>query len=240
VFTVDEGPQQRLVAIHELDRQFRNADFDDVIRSIRRAVSSIHELEVTDVVLIRQMSLPKTTSGKPQRHLCRQQMDNGELKIKAEWSRQKDTDESTPSAVRTDAATEALQKPDRPMAPDEIDRLAERIESWLLTWLVERAAIPQDEVDRDKPFAEYGLDSMTAVELSQELEDWVGVEVVPTVAWNYPTPATLSRYLAQQAGGVGEQPEEPAKTPETDDQFLQLLAEVESMSDEAAQELLND
>ena len=240
VFTVDEGSTQRLVAIHEVDRQYRNADLDQVIRSIRRAIAATHELEVTDVVLIRHMSLPKTTSGKPQRHLCRKQFDNGELRIKAEWKKKMDTDVSHDEGRAAVSVPETLEKPDRPMAPDEVDRLAERIENWLLTWMVERAAVPQEEVDRNKPFAEYGLDSMTAVELSQELEDWSGVEVVPTVAWNYPTPAALSKYLAQQAGGVGEQSDTPVEARATDDAFLQLLAEVESMSDEAAQELLND
>jgi acyl-CoA synthetase (AMP-forming)/AMP-acid ligase II/acyl carrier protein len=237
VFTVEDGDSQRLVVIQEIFRQFRNANLDEVIRSIRREVSSVHELEVTDILLIRQMSLPKTTSGKPQRHLCREQFENNQLKIVAQWSRRAhDTGNTAPTVAKPDT----IEKPDRPMTPDEIDRLSERIESWLLNWLMERAAIPREEIDRNKPFAEYGLDSMTAVELSQELWDWVGIEVVPTVAWNYPTPAALSRYLAQQAGGLGDEAEQPAETPETDDEFTQLLAEIESMSDEAAKELLED
>ena len=236
VFTIDDHDLQRLVAIHEIDRQFRNADLDEVIRNVRRSVASTHELELTDVILIRHMSLPKTTSGKPQRHLCQQQLERGELKIVAQWARQQ---AETGTAVASSDLSQAIETLDRPMTPDEIDRLSERIEGWLLNWMIERAAIPLNEVNRNKPFAEYGLDSMTAVELSQELEDWVGVEVVPTVAWNYPTPATLSRYLAQQAGGVGDEAEESAETPETDDEFMQLLSEIESMSDEAAQKLLD-
>ncbi len=80
------------------------------------------------------------------------------------------------------------------MSAEEVSRFADEIEKWLLDWLIERAAIPEEEVNREKPFAEFGLDSLTAVELSHELEDWVGVEVVPTVAWNYPTPAALSAH----------------------------------------------
>jgi acyl carrier protein len=57
-----------------------------------------------------------------------------------------------------------------------------------------------EDAQRD---AEYGLDSLTAVELSQELEDWLHVDLTPVIAWNYPTPATLAKYLATAAGGAG-------------------------------------
>mgnify|MGYP001551055530 CR=1 FL=1 len=40
------------------------------------------------------------------------------------------------------------------------------------------------------------MDSMTAVELSGETEDWSGVMLTPEVAWKNPTIATLSEYIA--------------------------------------------
>ena len=208
VFTIERDGQEQVVATHEIDRQYRKADFDEITRCVRRAVSAVHELELFAVVLIRHANLPRTTSGKPQRNLCRQQYEAGELKVLHEWCRESRGEEEAETAS-ANGTPERLRR-NGSMSPDEIDRLGERIESWLLNWLVERAAIPAQEVDRNKPFAEYGLDSMTAVELSQELEDWVGVEVVPTVAWNYPTPATLSVYLARQAGGATEIGDEPA------------------------------
>ena len=123
------------------------------------------------------------------------------------------------------------------MSPEEISRLAERVEQWLLVWMVERAAIPPEEVHRDKPFAEYGLDSMTAVEMSQELEDWLGVDVLPTVAWNYPTPATLSHYLARARAGLDDDAAGRTAIP-LDEEFAQLLTEVEGLSDDQVQQLL--
>ena len=240
VFTLTgEKGDEQVIVVHEVDRQYRKADFDEVIRAVRRSVAEIHELEVHRVVLIRHMSLPRTTSGKAQRHLCRKQMLAGELKVLAEWK--KPVGEPTKNPVNKPASNR-LQRSDVPMTPDELDRLAERIESWLLNWLVERAAIAKQDVHRDKPFAEYGLDSLTAVELSQELEDWVGVEVVPTVAWNYPTPATLSVYLAHQAGRVDESQtalEQVGPEP-VDDEFAALLAEIESLSDADAEAALEN
>ena len=240
VFSIDQDGHEKIVAIHEVDRQYRNADFDEIIRCMRAAVAQDHELEVSMVVLIRHMSLPRTTSGKPQRHVCRRQFEGGDLKVVAEWSR---AARPKPNADAMRASGPAAERPGlstEPMTPEEIARFSERIESWLLNWLIERAAIPPQEVDPHKPFAEYGLDSLTAVELSQELEDWVGVEVVPTVAWNYPTPAALSVYLARRSAGADESADEHITPAGFDNEFDQLLAEIESLSDEAVNKLLDE
>jgi acyl carrier protein len=141
------------------------------------------------------------------------------------------------SAPRPPKATTPLKLGPLPLSTAQVDRLAERIEAWLLGWLVERAGIPRDDTDREKPFSDYGLDSLTAVEMSQELEQWLGVELSPILAWNYPTPLALSRYLARKAGG--HEIEEALTTDEAhstdesrlDEEFEELLAEIEGLSE---------
>jgi acyl carrier protein len=136
----------------------------------------------------------------------------------------------------------AVHQRQQPMSPEEVDRLAERIETWLLDWLTRRAEVPASELDRDKPLADYGIDSLAAVELSQELEGWLGIELTPVLAWNHPTAAMLARYLAGETGrkAAGE---EAAVEPDRgsapqdggDANFEALLAEIEGLSDDEAQ-----
>jgi acyl carrier protein len=132
--------------------------------------------------------------------------------------------------------------PDRPLSAYEIDRLAERIETLMMEWLVERAGVAVDEVDRERPFAEYGLDSLTAVELSQQLEDWLNVPLTAVIAWNYPTPAALARYLAEQAGGAASAPasSEDQTAEPSDAEFERMLLEIEAMSDSEATAALDE
>jgi len=121
----------------------------------------------------------------------------------------------------------------------EIDRKAERIEGWLQDWLVSRVGLDPADIHRDKPFAEFGVDSLTAVELSHELETEFGVPLPPIVAWNYPTPAALARYLAEQSSNGSSTPsvaEESA--PQHDADLESLLAEIEHLSDAEAAQLL--
>ena len=81
----DEGRGERLVVVHQLDRQFRGADHQQIIQAIRRAIVEQHELDPYAIVLIRQTSLPITSSGKVQRTLCREQYLADELKVVHSW-----------------------------------------------------------------------------------------------------------------------------------------------------------
>lgn len=249
-FSIEEDGKEQLVVVHEIDRQCRDG-FDEIIRSVRRAVVHEHELDPHAVVLIRQVSLPRTTSGKIQRNLCRRQFLAKELNVVSQWSR---TDSQPIWAAETENVVEPVpeqppqrprknfpfQKPERALTAFEMDRLTEQLETWLLEWLVEKARVSPAEVDRNRPFAEYGLDSLTAVELSQELEDGLRVKLAPVTAWNYPTPATLARYLAELAGGESAKSDDGVATvpAQDEDEFARLLAEIESLSDEEARSQL--
>jgi acyl-CoA synthetase (AMP-forming)/AMP-acid ligase II/acyl carrier protein len=265
-FSVEADGEERLVVVYEVDRQYRSGDLDDVIRCVRRAIVDDHELDPYALVLIRMASLARTTSGKVQRNLCRQQFLDGSLNVVAQWTNDQlrrgepstasaSQSPATPAPVGGEAALAAgspvgslrklpkpppFTKPDRPLTASEIDRLAERIESFLLDWLIERAGAAAGDANRDRPFAEYGLDSLAAVELSVELEQWLHVQLTPVVAWNYPTPAALARYLAELASGAVASGSLPAAVPGQADEaeFERLLAEVEGLSENEAQAAL--
>ncbi|MCI0333498.1 MAG: AMP-binding protein [Planctomycetes bacterium] len=283
-FALDDTAGERLVVVHQLDRQYRGSDYHQIIQAIRRAIVEQHELDPYAVVLIRQTSLPITSSGKVQRNLCREQYLADELRVVHCWTNpaigrepakaaangradvqlrprveveevQHSGDFGFPNPIRNPQSAIRNQplgaRPLWPAAPSvELDRAAERIETWLLEWLIGRLALDPADVARDRPFAEFGVDSLTAVELSHELEEQFGVPLPPIVAWNYPTPATLARYLAEQMTGIkdpnaAESTDELRNTlhsppPPDDAQLAAFLAEVEKLSDAEAERLLAD
>ena len=87
VFAATLNDQEQLVIVQEIDRQYRDGDFEEIIRAIRRDVSQQHELDAAAVMLIRHASLPRTTSGKVQRHVCRDDFETNQLKVLAQWQR---------------------------------------------------------------------------------------------------------------------------------------------------------
>ena len=70
-FSVQMEGQERVVVLFELKRRHRKANVEEVADAIRAAVAQQHQLDLYAVVLIRPARMPKTTSGKVQRHLCR-------------------------------------------------------------------------------------------------------------------------------------------------------------------------
>jgi hypothetical protein len=58
---------------------------------------------------------------------------------------------------------------------------------------------PAAKVLRSRPFAELGLDSLTAVELAEQLATWLGVPVSPTATWDHPTIEHLAAHLSGSA-----------------------------------------
>jgi acyl-CoA synthetase (AMP-forming)/AMP-acid ligase II len=85
-FSVQVDDEEQLVVVQEVTRQARNADMTDVLRAIRMSISENHDLQVYSIVLIRPLTIPKTSSGKIQRHASRQAYLTGTLDVVAEWS----------------------------------------------------------------------------------------------------------------------------------------------------------
>jgi acyl-CoA synthetase (AMP-forming)/AMP-acid ligase II len=77
-FSVEEEGQERVVIVYELDRRHRD-DAERVAEQIRATVASEHGISTGVVVLIEPHTIPKTASGKIQRHACRDQFLRGEL-----------------------------------------------------------------------------------------------------------------------------------------------------------------
>ncbi len=187
-FAVDGGRGEALAIVAELPRHHPDISLPEVVRSIRRAVIDVHEVDPRHVWLVRPATIPVTSSGKIQRHQCRLAFDADEIKTRYRYDRSSGS-EQVPLAI-----------PLIPLEPTTDDRpnILSDTRSWMIQWLIARAGVDPVDVDTEKPFANYGLDSMTAVEMSGEIEDWSGVELTPIVVWNYPTVATLSEFVTDQ------------------------------------------
>jgi acyl carrier protein len=79
----------------------------------------------------------------------------------------------------------------------------------VLTWLILKFAdwleLPVDEFDPQRPISSYGLDSISAVILSVQLEEELGIELDTAVLWNRPTLESLAEHLAESLNAEGKQ-----------------------------------
>jgi acyl-CoA synthetase (AMP-forming)/AMP-acid ligase II len=83
-FSVDLDGRERVILVQEVARP-KKFDLEEISRTIREAVLKMHDVVLDGVVLVRGGSVPKTTSGKIQRHACRAQFLAGELSVLHSW-----------------------------------------------------------------------------------------------------------------------------------------------------------
>ncbi|MGL5832826.1 MAG: AMP-binding protein, partial [Waterburya sp.] len=86
-FAIELNGSERLVIVQEIERNYlRKLDIKEIAASIREAVTVEHGLQVYATALLKTGSIPKTSSGKIQRHACKAGFINGNLNIVKDWS----------------------------------------------------------------------------------------------------------------------------------------------------------
>lgn len=86
-FAVEVKGAERLVIVQEVERSYlRQLNVNEVVGNIRHAVAAEHSLQIYATVLVKTGSIPKTSSGKIQRHACRSGFLAGSLNVVEDWS----------------------------------------------------------------------------------------------------------------------------------------------------------
>ncbi|PNQ41088.1 hybrid non-ribosomal peptide synthetase/type I polyketide synthase, partial [Ralstonia solanacearum] len=191
-FAVDRDDTEKLVIVQEL--AFRQPVEGGMFESMAAAVSMNVGVTPDIIVLVKAGSLPRTSSGKIRRQQCRADFLEDRLPVMARWDRPVLAASPAPAIVPVVAARE-------PVAASAAAVPA--VEARLRAELAARLGLDAEAIDREQPFAFYGLDSMAAVQWAEALSVWLQVPVAPVVFWEHPNIATLARFLAEQAAVNG-------------------------------------
>lgn len=96
---------------------------------------------------------------------------------------------SKPNDVMVQSDVETNHKP--------VDSV-QAIQNWMVNQLVEQLSLDANSIDITEPLTRYGLDSIDAVTIVGELEDWLEVELPSTLFWDYPTIEKSAEYLVAE------------------------------------------
>jgi natural product biosynthesis luciferase-like monooxygenase protein len=158
-FSVEVNGQERLVVACEVERTSRrNLDVDEVVGAIRKAVSQQHDLEVYGVLLLKTGTLPKTSSGKIQRHAC-----------KAAFLAESLSVVGSSILSHTDDLIEGNTITQETLPPKAQTQL-ELLELDLRNQLARLLGISPSELNPQQPLNTLGIDSLKAVQIKNQIE----------------------------------------------------------------------
>lgn len=201
-FAMTDSDREQLVIVAETIRR-RDLDWDEHLQAIRRAVTEEHDLPPDAVYLVRNSSVPKTSSGKIQRHACLHAVRDNDLKVVAQWVRGEESSRLLSGSrgetmMKAAASSSGLNAVADPIIIDAIEVHVRRIAG-------ERAG--QMSTDTNIVL-DLGLDSLERLEIARNLERTFGgrfpeqvldeIETIGQIA------AAVERYLPSGARGRAE------------------------------------
>lgn len=199
VFTIESGGREQLIVVHEIERR-RKGELEAVFEAVRQSVAAEHDLMLDAIVLVKAGSIPKTSSGKIQRHACRKGYLNGSLAVVGQWQAGvADETGALPDALAApsgDGQGVAVRKKIIEVVLEEIRRVGqERVAGLAL----------------NAPIAESGLDSLERMEILATLEERFGgrfpEEILTDLETVHHVAAAVEKYL-------GTTPREKTSRPE--------------------------
>ncbi|MBD2385058.1 AMP-binding protein [Cylindrospermum sp. FACHB-282] len=203
-FAVEINGEERLVIAQEVERNYlRKLDVNEVVGAIRRVVSEQHELQLYAVVLLKTGSILKTSSGKIQRQACRTSFLKDTLSVVGLWKSEDELlkNQGSPNESNLNYPN-ILEIPRYNLVPKPLTSSSkytiESLLNWIEEWLAKKLKIDPNKIDASKSFADYGMDSVMAIELSQALGDWLEHPLEATILWNFSTIESLAQYLTTE------------------------------------------
>lgn len=158
-FSVEKNNEEALVVLAECENQ-KKGQYKDTIQKILNEISSRFQAKPSAVVLIKTGTLPTTPSRKVARYNCREDFLSGRLSVLSQWQKF--------SLKGTETKPKAEAPPKQPTNEGQLRK-------WLNYQIARSLGVNSKEIENQKSFGDYGLDSLAAVDISRSVEETLGL-----------------------------------------------------------------
>lgn len=189
-FAVEHWDREHLIVVCEVERG-PDVRVEEIIDQVRASIIAEHDIPADAVILVRSGSVPKTSSGKVQRHACRQNYLEKKLLIVQSWS----VFDQTPSTG--DDESEPSKRAIADLDDDEYPLIIETVIRFVKQVGKERAknVTPDSNIVVD-----LGLDSLERLEIARELESAFGGRIPDEVLQEVETVREVAAAVAKHIG----------------------------------------
>jgi len=215
-FAVDVDDRERVVVVAEIERGKRDShEIAAAFEAIRSKLARDHEVAAEGIVLVRPNSVPKTSSGKIQRHACKRQFLDGTLEVVERLvSWEKPVGQASTAATGSASGAPRLAR-NRPVGeatrahrPDR--ELPQEIVQTVFDHVRRIAKERAGNLTLDTNIVELGLDSLERMEIVASLEEAFGArfpeQVLPLIETCREVTEAIIDHMPAAAKQPAEQP----------------------------------
>jgi len=196
-FSVNMAQEEHLVIVAEVDRQFmRKLNYPDLVEKLRLEIAKQHGINPFSIVFLKPGRLPKTSSGKVQRNETKENFLNNALDPLYSWH-DDEVEERKKNISRKFTKSQAgilHQK----LLSSSVHERPTLIYSLLSEFVSIYFKIELVNIDHKTELATLGLDSLTAFQITNQLEQGLYIKIPQTILWDHTTLGELADYLLNE------------------------------------------
>jgi 8-amino-7-oxononanoate synthase len=177
----------------EYDRKVK-AYYQEVIETIRKAIILEHDLPPDAILLVRAYSVPKTSSGKVQRHACKKNFESDEVaNVMARWCAWEESHKAAEASSTAGDAVNSDSVADSDLSPVVVEAVISEVKKIGQ----ERA----QNVNLDTNIAvELNLDSLERLDIAQSLSTMFGGRLPDEVLQDVETVREVAEAIQEHIG----------------------------------------
>lgn len=103
---------------------------------------------------------------------------------------------STTTATRN-AEEAAIDEEDEDETESIPLRTADEVDDWLVRNFADALHVEARELDPSAPLSNYGLQSVTVMDIATQLSQWIGFKISPNIVYDFPTINALTKHLSE-------------------------------------------
>jgi acyl-CoA synthetase (AMP-forming)/AMP-acid ligase II/3-oxoacyl-(acyl-carrier-protein) synthase/acyl carrier protein len=188
---------ETLTVVAEIQKNTPKNQYPGIIENIQKAINTQFQISAHTIYLLLNRSIPKTTSGKLERNKCKELIKHHDIKPLYVFSQ---IEHITPEVLAAKNNTKDwFNQLDNAPANERVFLLTRLITS-LTAEILGLQQPPQ--LDPQKGFFEFGLDSIKAIELKIALEEALNNRITldNSLVFNYPNIDAVTNYLLIELG----------------------------------------
>uniref|UniRef100_UPI0030EE9682 amino acid adenylation domain-containing protein n=1 Tax=Ascidiimonas meishanensis TaxID=3128903 RepID=UPI0030EE9682 len=178
VFSINKEGKEELIIAQEIKRtSLKTYNAKTLYEKIAREVYELFELKAYDILFLQPASIPKTSSGKTQRTLCKKRYENNNFK-----------------GIVGRLQDSLKVSEDKNL---QLEGRAKEIAAFIKQEVAGVLQIPAGELLDNSSFWKYGLDSIKIIQCTQTLENYLNAELSHQLFWEFPTIQSLAIHLSK-------------------------------------------